>query len=111
LCLLAVVLLALSGYGSIWAGLVAVTVIAFVVVNSRLLFPWPLTKSKVDKTYPVARRSLWAAVILGTLLATAGAFGSGLIQDWWQAFVLLAATGAVNLLALRFMFMEREGRS
>jgi hypothetical protein len=44
---------------------------------------------------------MWVALLLGILLGTADAFGSGLIHDWWQAFFLLAVTGALNLIALR----------
>jgi hypothetical protein len=91
----------MAAYSTIWAWLVAVSIIAFVVVNSRILFPWPLSRSQLRRSYPFARLASVAAVIVGGGLGAAGAIGAPVVRDWWQAFFLLAVTGIANLLALK----------
>lgn len=98
LAVLVIALLWLATYGSLAAWLVQVGVLALVVVNSRLLWPWPLRAEQVQGSAMLGRSLSWLALIGGLVLGIAA--NSGPLKDWRAVFVALAVSGAFNLLAL-----------
>jgi hypothetical protein len=93
-------LAALFAYGTLEAGLLSLSGIGFVVINSRILFPWPLPASEVLKTYTLARCTLWVALLIG-ILGAVGVCGAYTFGEWRSAFAILGVTSALNLVILR----------
>jgi hypothetical protein len=108
LTVLSFALASLAAYGTLSAGFLVVTTIAFTVINSRLLFPWPEPRHEVLRSLRIARLTLWAAFIIGLVSCAAGAFGSYPFNEWWEVFALLTGTSALNLVVLLYMSSAGE---
>lgn len=114
LLLLFIALMALAGGGTLGMSLFAMAAIAFVVVNARVLFPWPQRRQEMPRNVRFARTSLWLALPFALLFCIAGASGVYPFNDWLISFLVLAMTSALNLLVLylpRVRFLAGSSRS
>lgn len=101
LALLLFALMALAGGGTLIMGLLVIAAIAFVVVNARVLFPWPERRQEMQGNVRFAHITLWIALPFALLCCAAGAFGVHPFNDWLISFMILAMTSALNLLVLQ----------
>lgn len=100
LALLLFAMMALAGGGTLGMGLLGIAAIAFVVINARVLFPWPERRQGMPRNVRFAHISLWIALPSALLFCVAGAFGVYPFNDWLISFLVLAITSALNLLVL-----------
>lgn len=98
--LLLFAMMALAGGGSLGVGLLGMATIAFVVVNARVLFPWPERRQEMPRNVRFAHMTLWTALPFALLFCAAGALGVYPFNDWLISFLVLAMTSTLNLLAL-----------
>lgn len=100
LSLLLFAIMALAGGGTLWMVLLGVAAVAFVVVNARVLFPWPERRQEMPRNVSFAYISLWMVLPFALLFCAAGAFDVDPFNDWLISFLVLAMTSALNLLVL-----------
>jgi len=101
LAFLLVLFAVLATEASISGWLFFVAGLAFIVVNARCLFPWPVHRSDLAPGCVFARLSSWLAVVSGTVLTVISVVAVGVADGLRLPGLLLAITGALNLVALR----------
>ena len=109
LLLLLLALMALAGGGTLEMGLLGIAVIAFVVVNARVLFPWPKSRQQMPGNVRFAHLSLWIALPFALLFCAIGASGVYPFNDWLISFMILSMTSALNLLVLHLPYGPNAG--
>lgn len=93
-------LAAAAAYGTLGIGLLVIAIIAFVVVNVRVIFPWPERRQEMQGNFRLARLTLWIVLPLALLFCAAGVINAYPFKEWLGSFLILATTSALNLLVL-----------